>query len=225
MIAISRRSAARYLAGAALAAPLLPALATPALAAGDLGNLYVAKRFENFKRGSIHSLDPKTRGLVVIWPDQGRVKMKAADMVVKSSTLFLGGNGYNELQVGQTVDIHWYDYVDFLVAKTSPQVTARADAMVKENAYIEGLPGSKSQIRLFKMTGMVTKTEPAAGFVYIVNASSGEPDAPAPDSGEVIRLPQIVSDEGKAALATLKPGDNLTAVYSVQTAFKIAIIR
>ena len=222
---LTRRTAARYLAGAAITAPLLPALALPASATGDLGDLYVAKRYENFKRGNIHSLDPKTRGLVVIWPDQGRVKMKAADMVVKSSTLFLGGNGYSELQAGQTVDIHWYDYVDFLVAKTSAQVTARADAMARENARIEGIPGSRSQIRLFKMTGMVTKTEPAAGFVYIVNASSGEPDAPAPDSGEVIRLPQIVTDEGKAALATLKPGDHLTAVYSVQTAFKVAIIR
>ena len=80
-------------------------LSRTAGAAGEPGNLYVAKRFENFKRGTIHSLDPKTRGVVVIWPDQGCVKMKAADMVVKSSTLFLGGNGYNELQVGQTVDI------------------------------------------------------------------------------------------------------------------------
>ena len=53
---------------------------------------------------------------------------------------------------------------------------------------------------------------------------SGEPDKPAPDSGEVIRLPQIVTDQGKASLATLKPGDHLT-VFSVQTTFKIAIIR
>lgn len=223
MFNVNRRKFFTYAGGATLAASFMSAL--PAGAAGELGNLYVAKRFENFKRGTIHSLDPKTRGLVVVWPDEGRVKMKAADMVVKSSTLFLGGNGYNELQVGQTADIHWYDYVDFLAAKTSAQTTARADAMVKEGAHIEGIPGSKSQIRLFKMSGMVTKTEPAAGFVYVINASSGEPDKPAPDSGEVIRLPQIVTDEGKAALAGLKPGDHLTAVFSVQTAFKIAIIR
>ena len=75
------------------------------------------------------------------------------------------------------------------------------------------------------MTGMVVKTDLEHSTVDIINASTGEPDAPAPNSGEVIRLPQIKTDAGRTALATLKPGDNLTAVYSVQSAVRIAIVR
>jgi hypothetical protein len=75
------------------------------------------------------------------------------------------------------------------------------------------------------MAGVVVRTDPQYSTMDIVNASGGEPDKPAPDSGEVIRLPQIQSEKGRAALATLKPGDQLTTVYSVQTAFRVVIVR
>ena len=221
MINIGRRTALNYLGLATVAGSGLAVIPRSALAEEDL---YVPSRYENFKRGTIHSLDPKTRGLVVVWPDTGRVKMKAADMVVKTTSGY-AGNAYSELKDGQTVDIHWYDYLDFLIAKTTPESTAHAKTMVAQGARIEGLPGSEHQIRLFTMAGMVVATDPQHSTVDIVNASGGEPDKPAPDSGEVIRLPQIQSEKGRATLATLKPGDKLTTVYSVQTAFKIAIIR
>ncbi len=221
MVNLNRRMAIKYLGMAAMAAPAVAALPLPAFADEDL---YLARKYENFKRGTIHSLDPKTRGLVVVWDDLGRVKMKASDLVVKTTTGY-GGNAYSELKEGQTVDIHWYDYVDFLLAKTTPEVNAHADAMVAQGARIEGIPGSEHKVRLFKMQGMVTKVDPANSLVYIINASSGEPDKPAPDSGEVIQLPPIQTDAGKAALATLKPGDKITAVYNVQTARNITIIR
>ena len=38
-------------------------------------------------------------------------------------------------------------------------------------------------------------------------------------------MPQIVTDAGKAALRTLKPGDLITTVFSQQTAIKVTIIR
>ncbi len=38
-------------------------------------------------------------------------------------------------------------------------------------------------------------------------------------------MPQIVSTAGEAALQTLKPGVQITTVYSVQTALKVTIIR
>jgi hypothetical protein len=200
-------------------------LALPA-AAQTSTDLYVPNAYQNFKRGNIHSLDPSTRGLVVIWPDQGRVKMKASDLVAKTTS---GGgavsNSYEELKVGQTVDIQWFDYLDFLVAKTTPEVTAQAKAMVAKGASLEGMPGSRPVVRLFSMAGMVVKTYPDAGAVDIINATGGEPDAPPPNSGEVIRLPQIRTQAGLAALKALKPGDNATFVYSVQTALKVHIIR
>lgn len=220
MTKIDRRSTlAMLLSGAAAAGTLMPAL--PALAEEDL---YVSSKYQNFTRGTIHSLDPKTRGLVVMMPDQGRVKMKAADMVVKTTSGY-PGNAYTELKEGQTVDIQWYDYLDFLIAKTTPEVTAHAKAMIAQGARIEGIPGSEHQIRLFTLAGMVVRTDLDHQTVEIINASGGEPDKPSPDSGEVIRLPVIRTDAGVAALKTLKPGDLLTTVFSVQTAFKIVIIR
>jgi len=61
--------------------------------------------------------------------------------------------------------------------------------------------------------------------MYLINASGGEPDKPAPDAGEVIQMPQIVTEEGKAALRTLKVGDQITTVFSQQTAIEVTIIR
>jgi hypothetical protein len=204
--------------GAALTAGALPVLTLSAHAEQDL---YVPRAMENFKRGTIHSLDPKTRGLVVVWPDLGRVKMKASNLVVKDTV----GDAYASLKEGQTVDIHWYDYMDFMVAKTTPASTAEAKAMIDQGARIEGVPGTEHQIRLWQMSGMCTRVDTANNLVFLINASGGEPDRPAPDSGEVIQMPQIVTAKGKTALAALKPGDLVTTVFSVQTALKVAIIR
>lgn len=204
-----------------MAGPVLAAVSVPAMAEQE--DLVVPTRFQNFKRGDIVSLDPKTRGLVVMI-DGNRVKMKAGDMVVKTTTGY-PGNAYTELNNGQTVDVHWFDYLDFLIAKTTPAATAHAKSMVTQGARIEGLPGSDHKVRLFTMTGMVVQTDPERGTVDIINAATGEPDAPSPDSGEIIRLPQIKTEGGLAGLKTVKPGDQLAAVFSVQTAFTIAIIR
>ena len=204
-----RRSTLKLLGGAALTAAVLP---FSAMAQQDL---YIASAYQNFKRGTIHSLDAKTRGLVIIWEDLGRVKMKAADLVTN----------YAALRVGQIVDVQWYDYVDFLIAKTTPDVTARAKAMMAQGARIEGIPGDQERIRLWSMSGMCTKVDLATNTVFLINASGGEPDKPSPDSGEVIQMPQIVSEAGKAALKTIKPGEPITTVFSVQTALKVTIIR
>jgi len=204
-----RRSTLKLLGGAALTAAVLP---FSAMAQQDL---YIASAYQNFKRGTIHSLDAKTRGLVIIWEDLGRVKMKAADLVTN----------YAALRVGQIVDVQWYDYVDFLIAKTTPDVTARAKAMMAQGARIEGIPGAQERIRLWSMSGMCTKVDLATNTVLLINASGGEPDKPSPDSGEVIQMPQIVSEAGKAALKTIKPGEPITTVFSVQTALKVTIIR
>jgi hypothetical protein len=219
MMTLNRRSALALLGAAGSSA--LAVAPFPALAVEDL---FVPTRYENFKRGTIHSLDAPTRGIVVVWPDEGRVKMKASDLVVKTTSGY-AGNAYSELKDGQTVDIHWYDYLDFLVAKTTPESTAHAKAMVAQGARVESIPNSVNAIRLFTMSGMITRIDLEHNVVYIINASGGEPDRPAPDSGEVIQMPQIKTEAGVAALKSMKPGDLLTLVYSVQTAVKVAIIR
>ena len=208
----NRRSTLKLLGGATLSAAALPVLPFSASAQEDL---YIPAVYQNFKRGTINSLDEQTRGFVIVWQDLGRVKMKAADLVTN----------YAALRVGQIVDVQWYDYVDFLIAPTTPAVTARAKAMMAQGARIEGIPGARERIRLWSMAGMCTKVDLATNTVFLINASGGEPDKPSPDSGEVIQMPQVVSEAGKAALKTIKPGTPITTVFSVQTALQVTIIR
>ena len=208
----NRRSTLKLLGGATLSAAALPVLPFSASAQEDL---YIPAVYQNFKRGTINSLDEKTRGFVIVWQDLGRVKMKAADLVTN----------YAALRVGQIVDVQWYDYVDFLIAPTTPAVTAHAKAMMAQGARIEGIPGARERIRLWSMAGMCTKVDLATNTVFLINASGGEPDKPSPDSGEVIQMPQVVSEAGKAALKTIKPGTPITTVFSVQTALQVTIIR
>jgi Cu/Ag efflux protein CusF len=212
MLNTNRRTTLKLLGGAALAAPGLAALSHPAAAQQDL---YIGSRYQNFKRGTIHSLDPKTRGFVIIWEDLGRVKLKAADLVAN----------YAQLKEGQIVDVQWYDYVDLLIAKKTDATMAQAKAMMAQGARIEGIPGSQQRIRLWEMDGMCTKIDLANNVVYLINASGGEPDKPAPDSGEVIQMPQVVTLEGQAALKMIKVGDTIVTVFSVQTALNVTIIR
>ena len=214
MLTTSRRATLKLFGGAALTATVASSLPISATAQ-PLQDLVVPNGMENFKRGTIHSLDPKTRGLVVIWQDLGRVKMKAADLVTN----------YGSLKADQIVDIHWFDYMDFLIAKKTPETSARAKAMIAQGARLTGIPGTQERIRLWGMDGMCTKVDAASNTIFLINASGGEPDKPAPDSGEVIQMPQVRTANGVAALKTLKPGDQVTTVYSVQTATKVTIIR
>lgn len=207
----NRRTALKLLSGAAAA----KVVGLPLVARAESDDLVVPNRYENFKRGTIHSINPEGRSFVIVWQDLGRVKMKAADLVTN----------FAALRVGQTVDVHWYDYLDFLVAKTTPAVTARAKAMLAEGARLEGIPGARQRIRLWQMSGLCTKVDLATNTVFLINASGGEPDKPAPDSGEVIQMPPIVTENGKAALRTLKPGEQITTVFSQQTAIDVTIIR
>ena len=213
MFIANRRSTLRMLGGAALTAAAMPVL--PLTAAAQQEDLVVPNSLQNFKRGTIHSMHPEVRSFTIIWEDLGRVKMKAADLVTN----------YPSLRVGNIVDVHWYDYMDFLVAKSTPATMARAKAMMAQGARLEGIPDAQQRIRLWEMDGMCTKVDPATSTLFIINASGGEPDKPSPDSGEVIQMPPIVTAKGKAALATINPGDQVVTVFSQQTAIKATVIR
>ena len=220
MLQANRRSALKLLGGAALTAGAVPAFVTPAAAQ----EYYVASKYQNFKRGTIDSMNPESRTFTVVWTDLGRFKLKVSDLVVKTGGAS-DGNSYEQLKPGQIVDVQWYDYVDFLIAPASPAAMQQAATMKQIGARIEGVPGSKPVMRLWEMDGMVTKVDPANSQFYIIYKSGGEPDRPAPNAGEVIQLPRVVSDAGKAALATLKPGDDVVTVWSQQTALNVKIIR
>ena len=208
MLHMNRRMSLKLLGGAALAATTLP---LPVAAQGQ--DLVVPNTYQNFKRGTIHSLHPERRIFNIVWEDLGRVKMRAADLVTN----------YPSLKVGNIVDTHWYDYLDFMIApKTAPN-DAQAKAMLAKGARLQGIPGMQEPIRLWRMDGMVTKVDGAT--IYLINASGGRPDEPSPDSGEVIQLPVVQSPAGQAAVKSVKVGDQVITVWSQQTAIKATVIR
>jgi len=207
MLQTNRRRTLKLLGGAALAATTLP---LPAAAQEDL---VVSNTYQNFKRGTIHSLHPERRIFNIVWEDLGRVKMRAADLVTN----------YPQLKVGNIVDTQWYDYLDFMIAKKTAQTDARAKAMLAQGARLQGIPGMQEPIKLWRMDGMVTKVD--GNTIYLINASGGRPEEPSPDSGEVIQLPVAQSPAGQAAVKTFGPGDQLVTVWSQQTAIKATIIR
>ena len=208
MLHMNRRMTLKLLGGAALTATTLP---LPVAAQGE--DLVVPNSYQNFKRGTIHSLHPERRIFNIVWEDLGRVKMRAADLVTN----------YPSLKEGNIVDTHWYDYLDFMIAPKSAQNDARAKAMLAKGARLEGIPGMQEPIRLWRMDGMVTKVDGAT--IYLINASGGRPEEPAPDSGEVIQLPPVQTAAGQAAAKSTKPGDLMITVWSQQTAIKATVIR
>ena len=212
MLHSNRRSLFKLVGGSALAAGALPLLAQTAMAQEDL---VVTNSYQNFKRGNVHSLHPERRIVNVVWEDLGRVKMRAADLVTN----------YGQLKEGQVIDFQWYDYLDFLIAKKTPQADAQAQAMLARGARLEGIPGAQERIKLWSMSGMVTRVDAASGSIFIINASNGRPEDPSPDSGEVIQMPPVQTAAGRQALASIRPGDLVVTVWSQQTAIKATIIR
>jgi hypothetical protein len=213
MLRSTRRTTFKWLAGGALAATGLPVLSTAAVAQAE--EFVVTNNYQNFKRGTINSLHRDRRILNVVWEDLGRVKMRAADLV----------DNYPSLKEGQIVDFSWFDYVDVLIAKQSPAVEARSKALIAKGAQLTGIPGAREPIRMWSMSGMVTKTDVPGATLWLINASNGRPEEPSPNSGEVIQLPQVKTAAGRQALASLAPGDLVTTVWTWQTAIKATIIR
>jgi hypothetical protein len=208
MLHMNRRMSLKLLGGAALTATTLP---LPLAAQGQ--DLVVPNTYENFKRGTIHSLHPERRIFNIVWEDLGRVKMRAADLVTN----------YPSLKVGNIVDTHWYDYLDFMVAPKNAQNDAQAKAMLAKGARLQGIPGMQEPIKLWRMDGMVTKVDGAT--IFLINASGGKPEEPSPDSGEVIQLPAALTAAGQAAVKSVKVGDQVITVWSQQTAIKATVIR
>jgi len=208
MLHMNRRMSLKLLGGAALTATTLP---LPLAAQGQ--DLVVPNTYENFKRGTIHSLHPERRIFNIVWEDLGRVKMRAADLVTN----------YPSLKVGNIVDTHWYDYLDFMVAPKNAQNDAQAKAMLAKGARLQGIPGMQEPIKLWRMDGMVTKVDGAT--IFLINASGGKPEEPSPDSGEVIQLPAALTAAGQAGVKSVKVGDQVITVWSQQTAIKATVIR
>jgi hypothetical protein len=156
-------------------------------------------------RGTILAINPANRTVVVQSPERDTLTFKAIDRVTN----------FDSLRPGQLVDMRYYRVTDFLVAKTTPEMTEIAQDMLKDPARAPGIPGSKMRARLWSMQGMVVRTDLPAKKVEIV----------ASDGGMILRSPWIKTPEGMAELEKFKPGDMVTMVFSERSAFEITPVR
>ena len=138
-------------------------------------------------------------------PERDTLTFKAIDRVTN----------FGSLKPGQLVDVRYYRVTDYLVAKTTPEMTERARLMLSDPARAPGLPGSEMRARLWLLSGMVVRTDMAAKKVDIVD----------PNGGGIIRSPWIKTPEGQAELEKFRPGDMVTMVFSERSAFEITPVR
>jgi hypothetical protein len=155
-------------------------------------------------RGTILALNPANRTVVVQSPERDTLTFKAIDRVTN----------FDSLRPGQLVDMRYYRVTDFLVAKTTPEMTEMAQDMLKDPARAPGIPGSKMRAKLWSMQGMVVRTDLPAKKVEIVASD-----------GMILRSPWIKTPEGMAELEKFKPGDMITMVFSERSAFEITPVR
>ncbi len=189
----------------ALAAAGVAALMTslPAMAAGP----ELTTRDEISIRGVVAAVNPATRTVVVYSNEREYLNYRASDRVTN----------FKSIKVDQTVDVRYYRAMDFLLAKTTPDVLARAKALVAQPARAPGVGGSQMPIGLWQISGMVVKADPSSNKIDIVD--------PSPGGGLVYRTPWFKKPENQATLKTLQPGDLITAVFSERTALEIEPVR
>ena len=192
---------------AGVAGIMVIALSIPVTAshATDLG-----KDDEVAIRGEIVAADPSTRMIIVESPERDTLSYRVLPTMGASSS----GDTFKRLRPGVTVDLRYYRIVDMLVAKSTPEVDKQAATLVSDPAQGPGILGTSVRARLWALTGTVVRTDLAAKKIDLVDSNGGM----------VYRTPWIKSAEGQAVLATLKPGDKVTLVFSERTAFEVAPI-
>jgi hypothetical protein len=156
-------------------------------------------------RGKITAWNPADRMVVI----ESRERDTLAYRVLPTMTP--SGNTLERLRPGLTVDIRYYRTVDCLVEKTTPDISAFAGVMMADPAQGPGILGANLRVKLWKMEGMVVRTDLEAKKIDVVDSSGGM----------IHRTPWIKSEHGQAVLKELKPGDMVTLIFSERTVFEI----
>jgi hypothetical protein len=162
-------------------------------------------------RGDIIAADANTRMIVVESPERDTLGYHVLPNTADRTT---GVDVFTRLHPGVTIDMRYYRIVDVLVAKSSPDVDKKAAAMLTDPAEAPGILDTGRKVQLWKVQGIVVRADLAAKKIEVVD----------PQGGMVYRTPWIKSQEGQATLATLKPGDPVTCVFSERTAFEVSPI-
>ncbi len=156
-------------------------------------------------RGTLAAVDPLTRTILIESPERDTLAYRALDRVTN----------FSALKPGMLVDVKYYRVVDYLVAKTTPEVQARAWAIMDDLGQAPGIAGTGMRVRLWLVTGMVVRTLPDANKIEVVD----------PQGGTIYLTPWIKSAAGQATLRTLQGGDMVTLVFSERSAFEVMPVR
>jgi hypothetical protein len=159
-------------------------------------------------RGDIVAADSRTRMIVVDSSERDTLGYRVLPNVGDRTTAV---DVFTRLRPGVTIDMRYYRIIDVMIAKSTPEVDAKAAAMLADPAQAPGILDTGRKVKVWKVQGMVVRTDPAAKKIDVVD----------PQGGMVYRTPWIKSKEGQATLATLKPGDNVTCIFSERTAFEV----
>ncbi|MCW5747972.1 MAG: hypothetical protein KIT36_17410 [Alphaproteobacteria bacterium] len=168
-------------------------------------NPQLSKADEIAIRGTIVAVDQASRTVVIESPERDTLNYRAINHVTN----------FSGLKPGMLVDVRYYRVTDYLVAKTTPEATAKASALLADPAKAPGIPGTQMKAGLWSVSGIVVRKHMDAKKLDIVD----------PKGGLVHRTPWIKSAEGQAALATLNPGDQVTLIFSERIAFEITPVR
>jgi hypothetical protein len=158
-------------------------------------------------RGVVAAVSQDLRTIVVYSNEREYLTFRASDRVTN----------FEQIRPDMIVDLRYYRTMDFLLAKTTPDVEARANALTNRPARAPGIDGSQMLIGMWQVHGMVVKTDVVSNKIDIVD--------PSPTGGFVYRTPWFKTDADQATLRHLKPGDMITAVFSERTALQITPVR
>ena len=197
------RSATSFVGPAALATTMTIATSQLSLAADDPSPLTTPD--EITIRGEIKDIRAATKSFGVEGNDRDYLVFRASDRITN----------FASLKLHDTVDVKYYRTVEYMIGKTTPEVTAKADKLVAIPVRTPAVLGVPMQINLRKISGWVVSVDMPANKLEIVD----------PLSGQVIKTPWLKGADAQAVLATLKPGDDVTAVFSQRTAFEVTVIR
>jgi hypothetical protein len=159
-------------------------------------------------RGDVVAADSKTRMIVVDSSERDTLGYRVLPNTGDRTTAV---DVFTRLRPGVTIDMRYYRIIDVMIAKSTPEVDAKAAAMLSDPAQAPGILDTGRKVKVWKVQGMVVRTDVAAKKIDVVD----------PQGGMVYRTPWIKSKEGQATLATLKPGDNVTCIFSERTAFEV----
>src|SRR5260370_4630715 len=109
-------------------------------------------------RGTILAINRANRTLVIESPERDTLTFKAIDRVT----------GFDSLKPGQRVDTRYYRVTHYLIAKTTPEMTEMARAILSDPTPAPRLPGTQMRARLWALSGMVVRTDMAAQKVESV---------------------------------------------------------